>query len=209
MTHYIGAKETLQSLHLNGLSWHNPSYQSLCYQSYQNPPVAKQNLGLYTSLEEGMGMFFFLFISSSQITWILYIFQSVSMLTSGLSELMDFVTFLSSFISAIATMLMAISFIFCLSDCHKSLETLEESLADDIIEMAPGRERYKAELLLKVGVKCHDLLSNISTQKLEKLGPLTGLGLFRIERNTITSMVSVAVTYIIILIQFKMTVEAN
>ena len=41
------------------------------------------------------------------------------------------------------------------------------------------------------------------------MGPLTGLGLFTIERNTVTSMISVAVTYIIILMQFKITVEAK
>ena len=75
------------------------------------------------------------------------------MLTSGLSELLKIFTFLSSFVSAIATMLMAISFIFCLSDCHKSLGILEESLAEDIIEMDPGRERVEAELLLKVAIK--------------------------------------------------------
>ena len=42
-------------------------------------------------------------------------------------------------------------------------------------------------------------------QELETTGPLTGLGLFTIERNTITSMLSVAVTYIIILVQFRMS----
>ena len=39
--------------------------------------------------------------------------------------------------------------------------------------------------------------------RLDRLGPLSGLGLFSVERSTLTSMVSTAVTYLIILIQFK------
>ena len=42
-------------------------------------------------------------------------------------------------------------------------------------------------------------------QDLESRGPLTGLGLFSIERSTLTAMLSVSLTYIIILIQFKMS----
>ena len=42
-------------------------------------------------------------------------------------------------------------------------------------------------------------------QEIESVGPLTGLGFFEIERNILTSMVSTAVTYIIILVQFKMS----
>ena len=75
--------------------------------------------------------------------------------------------------------------------------------------MKPGRERQEAELLLKVGGTDDGFIQSLFTQKLKRLGPLTGLGLFSMERNTVTCMVSVAVTYIIILIQFKMTVEAQ
>ena len=42
-------------------------------------------------------------------------------------------------------------------------------------------------------------------QEIESLGPLTGLGFFDIEKSTLTSMVSTALTYIIILVQFKMS----
>ena len=44
-----------------------------------------------------------------------------------------------------------------------------------------------------------------SFQEIESLGPLTGLGYFNIEKSTLTSMVSTALTYIIILVQFKMS----
>ena len=42
-------------------------------------------------------------------------------------------------------------------------------------------------------------------QEVESTGPLTGLGFFDIERCTLTSMISTALTYIIILVQFKMS----
>ena len=44
-------------------------------------------------------------------------------------------------------------------------------------------------------------------REVEKLKPLSGYGLFSVERSTLTSMVSVAITYLIILIQFKMAVS--
>ena len=47
------------------------------------------------------------------------------------------------------------------------------------------------------------------SQELESQGPLTGLGLFKIERSTLTGMVSTAITYIIILIQFRTVPEST
>ena len=47
--------------------------------------------------------------------------------------------------------------------------------------------------------------STLSLKELERQGPLTGLGFFTIERGTLTGMLSTAVTYIIILVQFRMS----
>ena len=170
---------------------------------------AKRCLGLYTGLEEGMGPFFFFWISVAQMLWITMVFLALSMATDGLSEKLDVAEFLLYLAMAMATMLQATALIFCLSDCHKSLQLLEDSVNGQIFEMEPGRERQEAEDLLKVGVMDYNFSPNICIQKLERLGPLTGLGLFTIERNTITSMISVAITYIIILIQFKITLQAK
>ena len=38
-----------------------------------------------------------------------------------------------------------------------------------------------------------------------KLGPVTGLGLFTVERSTMTSMLTIGLTYLIILLQFKIS----
>ena len=99
-----------------------------------------------------MGPFFFLYISVGQLVWITFIFLSISMATSGLSELSDICEFLSYFLMAISTTVQVTAVIFCLDDCHKSLVFLEESLTADIVEMETGKERQEAEILLKVGL---------------------------------------------------------
>ena len=106
-------------------------------------------------------------------------------------------------------MLMAPSFIFYLSDCHKALRTLGTlslmtSLRWNLAKRAGAKSSSEGKY-----TKCHKLFDDIFIQKLKRLSPLSGLGLFTIERNTITSMISVAVTYIIIFIQFKITVESK
>ena len=99
---------------------------------------------MYTGLEEGIGPLLFLWISASQITWITFIFLDILMAADGLSDAYNVAYFLAYFVGAIATLLRATSFIFCLSDCHASLELLGNTLADDILEMEPGRERQEA-----------------------------------------------------------------
>ena len=38
---------------------------------------------------------------------------------------------------------------------------------------------------------------------------ISGYGLFEVNRSTLTSMISVAITYLIILVQFKQSYVAN
>jgi len=53
---------------------------------------------------------------------------------------------------------------------------------------------------------CHKSVRGTSKEEeVEDTRPLNGLGFFDIERGTLTSMVSTALTYIIILVQFKMS----
>ena len=44
---------------------------------------------------------------------------------------------------------------------------------------------------------------NILITKIDREKPISGYGLFQMDRSTLTSMISVALTYLIILIQFK------
>ena len=43
------------------------------------------------------------------------------------------------------------------------------------------------------------------TRQIEDLEPISGYGLFTVDRTTLTSTVSVSITYLIVLIQFKQT----
>ena len=44
-----------------------------------------------------------------------------------------------------------------------------------------------------------------SWQEVQCLDPISGMGLFTVEKATITSILSTAITYIIILVQFRMS----
>ena len=46
-------------------------------------------------------------------------------------------------------------------------------------------------------------------RELDNLEPVSGYGLFNLDRTTLTSMVSVSLTYVIILLQFKQNFSAS
>ena len=46
-------------------------------------------------------------------------------------------------------------------------------------------------------------------REFDNLEPVSGYGLFNLDRTTLTSMVSVSLTYVIILLQFKQNFSAN
>ena len=67
-----------------------------------------------------------------------------------------------------------------------------------------SRQKEEANFVLQVFLKKTLKLFSLF-KELERQGPLSGLGFFTIERSTITGMLSTAVTYIIILVQFRMS----
>ena len=46
-------------------------------------------------------------------------------------------------------------------------------------------------------------------REIDNLEPVSGYGLFTMDRTTLTSMISVSITYVIILVQFKQNFVAN
>ena len=76
------------------------------------------------------------------------------------------------------------------------------------IHLSKSNEEFKEsdETLLKSRQEM--LISILSTAK-----PLTGYGFFNVDRTLVTSMISAATTYIVVLIQFNMsetpTVQSN
>ena len=67
-------------------------------------------------------------------------------------------------------------------------------------------EQFSIALSLKwdSGAMQQSTLSHLE-QELQRLEPISAMGLFTVERATITSMFSTAITYIIILVQFRMS----
>ena len=80
---------------------------------------------------------------------------------------------------------------FILDAGHASLKGLASTLQDQLLQVTDGFERQTIENIIK---------------DTEKTGPLNGMGFFDITRGTLTGMASVGITYLIILVQFKMSV---
>ena len=71
---------------------------------------------------------------------------------------------------------------------HNNLKLLATPLQQSLVEEQEGPRLQSLKLLLK---------------EVESVGPLTGNGYFDISRGTLTSIVSISVTYFIILLQFR------
>ena len=76
--------------------------------------------------------------------------------------------------------------LFTVHDLHTSLRKLRRA-AEDLQDMDNGQT-------------IKDLVRDI-----EDLEPISGYGLFMVDRTTLTSTISVSITYLIVLIQFKQT----
>ena len=79
-----------------------------------------------------------------------------------------------------------------IESAHQSLQGMVKTLEKHSLKVEDRREM----LILTYHIK-----------EIEKTRPLSGRGLFLIDRSIITGMVSVAVTYIIILAQFRMSLN--
>ena len=77
---------------------------------------------------------------------------------------------------------------FTLESGYKSLKSLVKPLQEQLLMDASDR------MIIKNTIK-----------EIEDLKPLTGNGYFSISKGTLTSMLSVGITYIIILVQFKIS----
>ena len=78
--------------------------------------------------------------------------------------------------------------------------TLESAL-EGFLEI---RRDLKGQLMLGEDPITENIMKNI-IDDMEEAGPLSGKGFFNITKGTLTSMVSISITYIIILVQFKIS----
>ena len=89
-------------------------------------------------------------------------------------------------------MLNIAAFTFVIYDAYKSLKGLTRALQVELLYETEELERQKIRNVIK---------------EIEKTHALTVKGFFEITRSTLTGMVSVGITYVIILVQFKMSVK--
>ena len=91
---------------------------------------------------------------------------------------------------SVSMMVTITSLAFLLGNVHTSLQGLSLPLQEQLVFEANMQERQKIKNIIK---------------DIELSGPLNAKGLFDITGSTLTGMVSVGITYIIILVQFKMS----
>ena len=87
---------------------------------------------------------------------------------------------------AIAQLLQLKELIFSIHEVNKDKKLLREGIEDVIAKRGDVDDTLR-----------------ILLRDIDNLEPLSGYGLFGVDRSTLTSMISVAITYLIILIQFK------
>ena len=98
-------------------------------------------------------------------------------------------------ISMIGFFLFGVSFLiqleyllFKVHDLHRSIEKIKEAAED-----APMDDQARKELL----------------RDIRDLEPISGYGSFTVDRTTLTSTVSVSITYLIVLLQFKQSIVSS
>ena len=103
------------------------------------------------------------------------------------SERIPLLIVMFGFISFSIVFLCGIEFqLFKIHDLHTNLKKLRR-FAEDI------EDKYDGKTIREL------------VRDIEDLEPISGYGLFRVDRTTLTSTVSVMITYLIVLIQFKQT----
>lgn len=128
-------------------------------------------------------------LNLSQILWIVSGFFGIGLAigSNNIEELHSLLISMSGYLLYAAAQLLNLrELIFSIHDVNKDRRFLREGIEDVIAKRGDADDKLR--LLLR---------------DIDNLEPLSGYGLFGVDRSTLTSMISVAVTYLIILIQFK------
>lgn len=144
------------------------------------------SLEIYNSLQRGLGTTLLAFFSLVQVQTIIAIYMCISTIFFGTGELFYNIS-LSICYAFMATYNGTIMYylIIAAEEAFESMKKLEP-----LLEAKLSEENYslKIKLLLK---------------EIENLKPLNGNGYFEMKKETLTSIISTTVTYLIILLQFK------
>ena len=149
-------------------------------------------LSIYNSLESHLGSFLFFMFSLSQVFWIFTLYVGI---TGYFAEYnLTSVSCYSAGMGLFSLGILANIFGFSglIESAHQSLQGMVKTLENHSLKVEDRREMLSLTYHIR---------------EIEKTRPLSGRGLFLIDRSIITGMVSVAVTYIIILAQFRMSLD--
>ena len=140
------------------------------------------------NIQEGLGPYYMFLMPIGQVMWIFSLFNAITLSIGSNTEdnFNHTCTFSGYFITSLGFLFGTINTSFPPEDLHSSLANVMDTLED----LPKSEEDKEVSKLLK---------------SLERTGPLTGCGLFQLQRNTLTSMVSTSITYLIILVQFKLS----
>ena len=141
---------------------------------------AKECLSLYTHFNENMGPLLLAFFSSSQFAWISCLYNAIVIFSP--THNLNIAATIQLTVGYTAWTVMFLIFLkiltFQLDRQYRALQGLARRLP-------PGP--LKSDL--------------------KRTGPVSACGMFNIERSTLTSMVSTALTYLIVLVQFKLSLK--
>ena len=98
------------------------------------------------------------------------------------------ITIIGYLVYSVVYLFILSQFIFKVDNLNKHLKKLKVTLAELVDE---------GENMTKL------------IREIDNLEPVSGYGLFTMDRTTLTSMISVSITYVIILVQFKQNFVAN
>ena len=147
---------------------------------------------IYSNFDRGFGKFFFFVFGVSQIFVIFSLFLTISQVIGSNGTGLDKLIFSFGNLSvSCGLVLNIVGLTFILDAGHKSMKGLANKLQDQLLYVTDEFDRQSIENIIK---------------EIEKTGPLNGIGFFNITRGTLTGMASVGITYLIILVQFKMSV---
>ena len=147
----------------------------------------KKCLQIYSAIDKGFGPFFLYVFFNTQLLIIFYLFMALSKPFGTHSP-----------IWVIGGLLNAISLFYCMSVLTNS--------AFEAFVTVTGMLRILEERLLLLAddtLEKRDIMNLI--RRVDKIEPLSGNGYFKITKETMTGISSVGITYIIILVQFKMS----
>ena len=170
-------------------------FVSLCFEEKQDGNAilhAENCLKKYITMKNGFGCYFLLFYNVTQFLTIFALFLTISHgLGSAINkDVWKLINAGSHLCFSIGLILNSFGFTFTLESAFESLLAIRKDL--------------KVQLISEKDPVTKNIMKTI-IEDLKEEGPLSGKGFFNITKGTLTSMVSISITYIIILVQFKIS----